>query len=122
MPYQLCTGDTYPATNPYPDCTGPGTALKEGDYFRLSSAASCPSTPALAAMVCAAIKNYGMIVMDRNTANPGSVYLEGENPVDWTFDGHGGTAPITAAMGPDNQGNVLNAIPWSDLQLVKPPT
>jgi hypothetical protein len=121
IPYQLCTGDTYPATNPYPDCTGPGKALQEGDYFRLSSSAVCPTSPALTVMVCVALKNYGMIVMDRNTANVGAVYLEGENPADWAFDGQSGTAPIQAAMGSDNQGNVLNGIPWSDLQAVQPP-
>ena len=121
IPYQLCTGDIYPATNPYPDCTGPGTALQEGDYFRLSSTAICPTSPSLTSMVCVALKNFGMIVMDRNTANVGSIYLEGENPTDWVFDGESGTVPIAAAMGNDNQGNVLSAIPWADLQLVSPP-
>jgi hypothetical protein len=73
-------------------------------------------------MVCYALQNYGMIVMDRNTANPGSIYLEGENPNDWAFDGHSGTDPITTAMGSGNQGTVLSSIPWSDLELVTPPT
>ncbi len=126
IPYQLCDGDIFPATNPYPDCTGPGTALQEGDYFRLSSAANCSTStagaPPLAYMVCYALQNYGMIVMDRNTANPGSIYLEGENPSDWAFDGHSGTDPITSAMGSGNQGTVLSSIPWSDLQLVTPPS
>ncbi len=126
IPYQLCTGDRYPATNPYPDCTGPGTVLAEGDYFRLSSAANCNAlktngSPPLAFMTCYALQNYGMIIMDRNTENVGTVILEGEDPADWATDGYSGTDPLTASMGSAGPGGALSDIPWSDLQLVDPP-
>jgi hypothetical protein len=126
IPYQLCDGDRWPATNPYPDCSQSGTVLQEGDYFRLSSAANCNAlktdgSPPLAFMVCYALQNYGMIVMDRNTEPQGTIILEGEDPADWTTDGNSGTDPFTASMGGAGQGGALSDIPWSDLQLVDPP-
>ena len=72
-------------------------------------------------MVCYALAHYGMIVMDRNTEPPGAIILEGEDPVDWAAQGYSGPDPYSAAMGSEGQG-ALASVPWSDLQLVQPPT
>lgn len=126
VPYNLCDGDKWPATDPYPDCSQSGEVLAEGDYFRLSSTANCDAlqndgSPPLAYMVCYALQNYGMIIMDRNTEPQGTIILEGEDPADWVTEGHSGTDPLTSSLGSAGQGGALSQVPWSDLQLVDPP-
>ncbi len=122
IPYNLCNGHVFPAVSN--DCSQAGTPLAEGQYFRLSSSANCSTSTSgpgtFPYMVCYALQNYGMIVMDRNTAAQGDIFLEAEDPYDWTFDGHSGTDPFTTA-GFTNQGAAMNGIPWTDLQLVDPP-
>lgn len=124
IPWQLCNGFVWPANRA--DCSGPGTNLAEGQYFRLGSPSDCTplqgnGSPPIAFMVCYALAHYGMIVQDRNTENPGAIILEGEDPVDWTAQGYSGPDPYTTAMGSEGQG-ALASVPWSDLRLVTPPS
>jgi hypothetical protein len=118
IPYNLCNGYVWPATRG--DCSQAGESLAEGQYFRFPSSVNCSTytdTP-IEPMICNAIKNYGLVIMDRNS---GGLDLEGEDTRDWANQGHTGTDPLTTSLSSAGQWAALPSLPWSQLQLVDPP-
>jgi hypothetical protein len=69
-------------------------------------------------MVFHAVETYGAVVTDQ----AGGVFLEAEQPSDWASEGRAGTDPITASWGGLQAYQVVASLPWSDLQVVDPPT
>jgi hypothetical protein len=47
--------------------------------------------------------------------------IQGEDSADWAFEGHTGTDPITAASAGKPEYQVLNGMPWSQLQVIIAP-
>jgi hypothetical protein len=69
-----------------------------------------------AQMVFRALQSYGMVVTDQS----GAVAIQAEEPGDWALDGNSGTAPLTASFDGLPEYEVLNGIPWNQLQVVTP--
>jgi hypothetical protein len=69
-------------------------------------------------MVFRAIETYGAVVTDQAWG----VFLEAEQPSDWAAGGHTGIDPITASWDGLEAYQVVASLPWSDLQVVDPPS
>jgi hypothetical protein len=67
-------------------------------------------------MVFRALKSYGMVVTDK----AGAVMLQAESSGDWAAEGNAGTDPITSSWQGKPEYEVLQGIPWSELQVVTP--
>ena len=107
----------YPADRT--DCgTNPGQPA-EGQWFRFPANLAMPSglTP-FGQMVFKAIQTYGMVVTDY----AGAVMLQAEQPSDWAAEGQPGIDPITASWDGLQAYQVVASLPWSDLQVVDPPS
>jgi hypothetical protein len=99
------------------DCSSDPGQPSEGQWFRLPASVSMPSglTP-FAQMVFRALQTYGMVVTDQS----GAVAIQAEEPWDWALDGNSGPAPLTASFDGLPEYEVLNGIPWNQLQVVTP--
>jgi hypothetical protein len=71
-----------------------------------------------AQMVFKALQTYGAVVTD----HAGAVMLQAETVQDWTTAGKAGVDPITTSWAGEPEYDVLNGIPWSDLQVIEPPS
>ncbi|TMM17210.1 MAG: hypothetical protein E6G01_06575 [Actinobacteria bacterium] len=119
IPLQIktCNGFTAPADRT--DCgSNPGTP-PEGTWFRMPQSTPMPAglTP-FGQMVFRSLQQYGAVVTDR----AGAVMTEAENTNDWALAGHTGTDPITTASAGQPEWLVLNGTPWSQLQVIRPPS
>jgi hypothetical protein len=116
-----CYDHVYPADredcSSHPD-NSPGQP-PEGQWFRFPANLAMPSglTP-YAQMVFRAVQTYGMVVTDY----AGAVMLVSEQASDWTAEGNSGTNPMTASWQGDAEYQVVNSLPWSQLQAVDPPS
>lgn len=111
-----CNGSVAPADRT--DCGSSTGAPSEGTWFRLPAGTPMPAglTP-LARMVFSALQTYGAVVVD----HAGAVMIEAENSRDWAFEGNAGIDPITLAFAGEPQYEVLDGIPWGQLQVIDPP-
>jgi hypothetical protein len=111
-----CNSYVYPADRT--DCgTVPGQP-GEGQWFRFPAGLAMPSgLSPFAQMVFKAIQTYGMVVTDHG----GSVSIAAEQSSDWTAEGNSGTDPITSSWKGQTEYQVINSLPWSQLQVVDPP-
>jgi hypothetical protein len=111
------------STQPLPvdrtDCGDDVGQPGEGQWFRFAAGTQMPSglTP-FAQMVFRAIETYGAVVTDQAWG----VFLEAEQPSDWAAEGHTGIDPITASWDGLEAYQVVASLPWSDLQVVDPPS
>jgi hypothetical protein len=112
-----CDSSVYPADRT--DCGDDAGQPGEGQWFRFAPGTQMPSglTP-FAQMVFRAIETYGAVVTDQARG----VFLEAEQPSDWAAEGHTGTDPITASWEGLQAYQVVASLPWSDLQVVDPPS
>ena len=111
-----CNGYTYPADRG--DCGSDGGQPAEGQWYRFPAGLAMPSgLNPFAQMVFRAIQAHGMVVVDQG----GSVSIEAEQSSDWAAEGNSGTDPITASWDGLQEYQVVQALPWSDLQVVDPP-
>jgi hypothetical protein len=110
-----CNRYVYPATRG--DCPSDPGQVSEGSYLRFPTSLAMPSgmTP-FARMVFKAIQSYGAVITDQS----GGVAIEAENGYDWTYEGHTGTDPLTAAWDGQLEYHALDGMPWSELQVVAP--
>lgn len=111
-----CNTYVYPANRG--DCSSHPGQPSEGTFFRFPSSVNCSGQAnQFADMVCTAIQNYGMVVIDQG----GAVQLNAEQPSDWTAEGNTGTDPITTSWGGAQEYQVVANLPWSQLQAIDPP-
>lgn len=112
-----CNSYVYPANRT--DCGYDPGQPGEGQWFRFAPGTPMPAglTP-FAQMVFRAIETYGAVVTDQASG----VFLEAEQPSDWATEGDSGVDPITASWGGLEAYQVVASLPWSDLQVVDPPT
>jgi hypothetical protein len=118
-------GNTNSGGDPPADRTDCGdnnsNAPEEGMWFRFAPGTTCSSsncdTP-FAQMVFNAGLKYGFIVTDQG----GAVGIEADQTNGWTVDGGTGTDPITTSMQGEATYQVLHNLPWSDLQVIDPPS
>ena len=99
-------------------------AVPEGARFRLPSGYDClgrvPAERPLVRILCAAARDYGMIVVDR-TGGTVSFYAEDDKTVGTSFsDVTASPWPWVALGGPGS--GLTDAFPWSDLTSVGPGT
>jgi hypothetical protein len=117
---QIPACDAYVVPADRGDCSGTSAdEPSEGTWFRIASGVTMPShlTP-FAQMVFHALQNYGAVVTDKG----GAVMIQAESVEDWSASGHTGVDPITASWAGQPEYAVLNGIPWSDLQVIQPPS
>lgn len=112
-----CDSSVYPADRT--DCGDDVGEPGEGQWFRFAAGTQMPSglTP-FAQMVFRAIETYGAVVTDQAWG----VFLEAEQPSDWAAEGRSGIDPITASWDGLEGYQVVASLPWSDLQVVDPPS
>jgi hypothetical protein len=111
-----CTTFVFPAVRN--DCLGNGEP-SEGTWFRLPSSLAMPAEMSpFAQMVFKALQTYGAVVTDR----AGAVMVQAETVQDWATAGKAGADPITTSWAGKPEYDVLNGIPWSDLQVIEPPS
>ncbi len=110
-----CNGFIPPATRG--DCPSTPGQVSEGSYLRFPASLAMPSglTP-FAQMVFKAVQTYGAVITDQS----GGVSIQAENGYDWTYEGHSGTDPITAAWDGKAEYAALGGMPWSQLEVVAP--
>jgi hypothetical protein len=70
-----------------------------------------------AQMVFKAIATYGIVVLDKG----GAVMLNAEQPADWAAEGNSGPDPLSSSSQGQQEYQVINSLPWADLQVVDPP-
>lgn len=101
------------------DCGSDPGQPPEGTMYRFPSSLTMPSglTP-FGQMVFTAIQKYGMVQTDQ----AGAVALQAETTQDWTTEGHTGTDPITQSWAGEQEYQVVANLPWSDMQVVQPPS
>ena len=108
-----CNGYAAPATRGDGACTHSGSAPL-GTWFRFSPSVNCAlynSNP-YENMVCHAVQTYGIISVDYS----GAYQINQEDPADWTQMGYTGTDPITTSWGGKQEYNVIEGLPWTQLQ------
>ena len=112
-----CDSSVYPADRT--DCGDDVGQPGEGQWFRFAAGTQMPSglTP-FAQMVFRAIETYGAVVTDQAWG----VFLEAEQTSDWAAEGRTGIDPITASWDGLEAYQVVASLPWSDLQVVDPPS
>jgi hypothetical protein len=112
-----CNSYVYPADRT--DCGYDPGQPGEGQWFRFAPGTPMPAglTP-FAQMVFRAIQTYGAVVTDQASG----VFVEAEQPSDWASEGNSGVDPITASWGGPEAYQVVASLPWSDLQVVDPPS
>jgi hypothetical protein len=100
------------------DCRGGVGEPPEGTWLRMPAWVKAPRalTP-FAHMVFLALQRHGAVVTDQ----AGAVMLQAESAEDWRADGHHGVDPITASWEHRPEYSVLAGIPWSALQVIRPP-
>ena len=114
-----CSGQVYPADRN--DCSSHGNNSgqpDEGQWFTWAPGTKMPSglTP-FGQMVFKTIQKYGLVVLDY----AGAVMIEAEQPSDWKAEGNTGTDPITASWQGEAEYQVIDSLPWGDLEAVNPP-
>lgn len=111
-----CNASVAPADRT--DCGSWPGQPSEGQRFRFAPNAQLPAgQPPFARMVFQAIKKYGLVVVDQG----GAVQIEAEQTSDWAAQGYSGTDPITKASWGWSEYQLVNNLPWSQLQVVDPP-
>lgn len=68
----------------------------------------------LAKLIFKAWQDYGMVVIDQ----AGAVEVNAEDSEDWTLTGHAAPDPLTLSMGTQHNYDVLQPLPWNELQVV----
>lgn len=139
-----CNGHVYPATAG--DCSSDPGYPAEGQYFVFSPNVNCGSytQTLLQNMVCVAGKKYGFVATDF----AGAVDVNVESSSDWFQDGNPGTGPAWCTLSggqvvictpgtdpisqasimsngteaPSYSGDIMGNLPWSQLEVVDPPT
>lgn len=111
-----CNGMVAPADRT--DCGHSPGRPSEGTWLRLPPALHMPHglTP-FARMVFRALQRYGVVVTDQS----GAVSIGTEDPRDWAIQGHNGIDPITASFAGKPSYAALDGVPWSKLEVIRPP-